>query len=139
MISSRRCGYHFSVPPASPSPVLGLSLRCDHRAPRLARQALGQALEQALEEAPVLEDARLIASELVNNAVLSSGCAADDIIRVAAQLEDGFLVISVHDPGVAPRLPGGFGLRVLQRLAARWGTESPAGHRVWAALALGAA
>jgi hypothetical protein len=98
-----------------------------------------RALEEALDEAPVLEDARLVASELVNDAVLSSGCAADDIIRVIAQLDDGFLVISVHDPGVAPRIPGGFGLRVLQRLADRWGTEGLDGHRVWAALALGAA
>jgi anti-sigma regulatory factor (Ser/Thr protein kinase) len=135
MISSRRGGYHLRVPSASSSSVLGLSLRCDHRAPRLARRAL----EEVLDESPVLENARLLASELVNNAVLSSGCGADDIIRVVAHVDDGFLVVSVHDPGVAPRLPGGFGLRVLQRLADRWGTESPDGHRVWAALALGAA
>ncbi|HEY5317130.1 MAG TPA: ATP-binding protein [Solirubrobacteraceae bacterium] len=95
----------------------------------------------------MLDDARLVASELVNNAVLHSGCAPDDIIRVAAQLDDGFLIISVHNPGVAPlteercQAEGnpervGFGLRVVQHLAARWGIESPDEHRVWAALAL---
>jgi anti-sigma regulatory factor (Ser/Thr protein kinase) len=140
MISSCLRGYQFRVKFESTSPILGLSLRCDRRAPGLVRRAL----ERALKAAPMLDDARLVATELVNNAVLHSGCGADDIIRVTARVDDGFLIISVHDPGVSiesPRLrhrggsePGGFGLRIVQQLAHRWGTERPDGHHVWAAL-----
>jgi anti-sigma regulatory factor (Ser/Thr protein kinase) len=133
------------LPKSSSGPLLGLSLRCDRRASRLARRAL----EEKLTHAPVLDDARLVVSELINNAVLHSGCAEDDIIRVTAQLEDGYLIISVHEPGVANEArdlrpaedrsqPGGFGLRIVQRLAHRWGSERPDGHRVWAALPAGA-
>jgi anti-sigma regulatory factor (Ser/Thr protein kinase) len=90
----------------------------------------------------VLDDARLVASELVNNTVLYSGCAPDDIMRVMAALDDGFLVISVDVPVTAvPEVrqpaedvePGGLGLRVVQHLAHRWGAQHP---RVWAALAV---
>jgi anti-sigma regulatory factor (Ser/Thr protein kinase) len=142
MISRGVPGYQFGVPPEPVSPIVGVSLRCDRRAPRLARRAV----ESALEAAPVLDDARLVTTELVNNAMLHSGCAADDIIRVMVQLERGFLIISVHDPGPwheAPRRdrrdpsePGGFALRIVDKLADRWGAEDPGGHRVWAALPL---
>jgi hypothetical protein len=123
------------VLPASPSPILGLSLRCDRRAPRLARRAL----EEALDTAPVLEDARLVASELVNLAVMNFWCVADDIIRLAAELDEEFLIISVHVPGVAHEAEGELGMRVVQELAHRWGSETHDGHRVWAALPLGTA
>jgi hypothetical protein len=127
-------------------PVLvGLSLRCDQRAPRLARRAI----EGALETHPVLDDARLVASELVNDAVLNSGCEADDIIRVLARLDAGFLVISVHAP-VSPSVPTpeptaydyeteGLSLHVVRHIADRWGAESPGDHGVWAALPFGTA
>ena len=146
MISNRVRGYHISVRDSA-SPILGLSLRCDRRAPALARRAL----EGALDAPPrVLDDARLVATELVNNAVLHSGCAADDIIRVMAQVDDGYLIISVQDPGLwtgrTPTLrrrndsePGGLGLRIVQQIAHRWGAERPNGHRVWAALPVGTA
>jgi anti-sigma regulatory factor (Ser/Thr protein kinase) len=143
MISSGIRGYQFGVVSESASTILGVSLRCDRRAPRLARRAL----ESALATTRVLEDARLVISELVNNAVLHSGCATDDIIRVTAQRDGSFLIISVHDPGIGaefPHLrdpkvpePGGYGLRIVKEIAARWGVENPDGHRVWAALALG--
>jgi anti-sigma regulatory factor (Ser/Thr protein kinase) len=128
-------------------PVLvGLSLRCDYRAPRLARHAL----EEALEADQLLDDARLVTSELVNSAVLHSGCDADDIIRVMASLDGGYLVISVHVPSVTrpvadPGHPGRdletnrLGLHVVQHIADRWGAENPDGHRVWAALPMGTA
>jgi hypothetical protein len=121
-----------------------MSLRCDRRAPRLARRAL----EDALDSAPVLEDARLVASELVNHAVLYSGCDSEDIMRLMARRDDGFLVISLHLPEVGLPAPDRrrreeeldirlLGLRVVHHLAHRWGREKPGGHRVWAALAIG--
>lgn len=101
--------------------------------------------------APVLEDARLVATELANNAVLHSGCADDDIIRVLARLDGTVLTISVDDPGMSgqtPKLrprgdgPGGLGLWIVQALAHRWGADyvsragRPRAHRVWAELTL---
>ncbi len=129
---------------ADPSPsVLRLALRCDKYAPGAVRRAL----EGVSEIAPVLDDVKLLATELVNNAVLHSGCSADDELRVNAQLAPGSVTISVHDPGLAdpgPRLrvpegssePGGMGLRIIEELARRWGAERPDGHRVWAELPL---
>jgi hypothetical protein len=94
----------------------------------------------------MLDDAKLVTTELVNNAMLHSGCGADDIIQVMVRLEGGFLIISAHDPGArseAPRRdrhdqsePGAFALRIVDELADRWGAEDPDGHRVWAALPL---
>jgi len=129
---------------ANTSPaVLHLALRCDKHAPAAVRRAL----EGVSEIEPVLDDVKLVATELVNNAVLHSGCSAEDELRINAQLGPGCLTISVHDPGPAdlgPRLrasedspePGGMGLRIIQELTHRWGAERPDGHRVWAELAL---
>jgi serine/threonine-protein kinase RsbW len=147
MISLCGRGYQFRVAFDSTPPILRLALRCDGRAPALVRRAL----ESAREVAPVLEDARLVASELVNNAVLHSGCAADDIIRVIARLDGALLTISVDDPGVSDQIPllrpragepGGLGLWIVEELAHRWGAEYvwgaelPRTHRVWAELAV---
>ena len=99
----------------------------------------------------MLDDARLVATELINNAVLHLGWAGDDIIRVVARLDGGFLIISVHSPAVPTQPPqlsprdvsqtGGFGLQIIKRIAHRWGADrlDPDGHRVWAALPVRAA
>lgn len=124
-----------------------MSLRRDRRAPRLARRALEEALERGSIGGPALDDARLIASELINNAVLQSERRADDIIRVAVRLEDGFLIISVDHPGFPspcselgpedePELRR-LARRVLEKLAVRWGVERTDGHRIWAAVPVG--
>jgi anti-sigma regulatory factor (Ser/Thr protein kinase) len=126
-----------------------MAVRCDQSASSLVRRAI----EDARELLPVLDDARLVASELVNNAVLHSGCGPDAIISISARLDGDYVTISVRDPGGsghAPklltrddRLAGGLGLRIVQQVAHRWGTGS--GQRpgsanensVWAELALG--
>lgn len=120
--------------------VVRLSLPCDPSAPRLARHAL----RVTKEIAPVCEDASLIASELVTNAVLHSGCEPDDRINLFARLSRECLRISVHDPGASNTRPevlpegdrpsGGLGLRLVQQLALRWGTERRDGRYVWAEL-----
>lgn len=90
------------------------------------------------------EDASLIASELVTNAVLHSGCGPDDRINLYAGLSRECLRISVHDPGASDTTPevlpegdrpsGGLGLRLVQQIAFRWGTEHRDGRYVWAEL-----
>jgi serine/threonine-protein kinase RsbW len=89
-------------------------------------------------------DAMLVASELVTNAVIHSGCVSQDLLEVRIQLNRDRLLISVRDPGSsggAARLRedddafGGMGLRVVEQLARRWSSERADGHRVWAELA----
>jgi anti-sigma regulatory factor (Ser/Thr protein kinase) len=122
--------------------VLRLELRCDLAAPGAVRASLRQV--EAIAE--VREDATLVASELVSNAVLHSGCEADEQIQVSAVLNRDRLTISVRDPGVSDNEPalrpdgdsasGGMGLRIVQHIARRWGTEVNGGRRVWAELAV---
>jgi anti-sigma regulatory factor (Ser/Thr protein kinase) len=98
--------------------------------------------------APIRENARLVASELVTNAVLHSGCFGGQTIEVDLTLHPECLVISVDEPCVAGQTPlirtddddpvrGGFGLRIVDRLARDWGATHDDGHRVWAEIALG--
>ncbi len=120
--------------------LVNLSLCCDPSAPGLARDALRQVA--AIDA--VRDDAVLVASELVTNAVLHSGCAAGETIELAAELHRGRVRIAVHDPGrsdgeprsaeVPPAHGGGLGLRLVERVALRWGVERPDGRLVWAEL-----
>jgi hypothetical protein len=68
------------------------------------------------------------------------------MVRVRASLQGDLLLISVRDPGFSgetaqpdrsePSEVGGWGLRIVEQLAQRWGTERPDGYRVWAELAV---
>ena len=92
-----------------------------------------------------LDDGRLVASELVGNAVRHSGCLDEHQLRVAVRLRNERLLISVHDPGLSglaaqpagedSLAPGGWGLRIVEQLTEAWGAERPDGYRVWAELA----
>jgi anti-sigma regulatory factor (Ser/Thr protein kinase) len=120
--------------------LLSLDLPCDADAPGVVRRALREITRLG----PCLPDGTLVASELVANAVLHSGCRIDQRIRVRANLDRDRLLISVHDPGLsgghaAPGSPsdsraGGRGLQIVDQLARRWGAERPGGYRVWAEL-----
>ncbi|MDQ6605724.1 MAG: ATP-binding protein [Actinomycetota bacterium] len=120
--------------------ILSLDVPCDQHAPAAVRDALGEIHNGAWS----LDDGLLVASELVTNAVRHSGCAPDHVLQVSVDLARGGLVISVHDPGISkcsavPRAgddeePGGWGLRIVEKLATRWGAERPNGYRVWAEL-----
>jgi serine/threonine-protein kinase RsbW len=120
---------------------LRLELRCDEHAPAAAREGVRKLSGG---DCPV-GDAMLVASELVTNAVLHSGCARHDHLTVRLKLGRERLLISVLDPGrsdfVARPRPragqsGGFGLRMVDQLATRWGSDRAGGHRVWAELAV---
>ena len=122
------------------SDLLQVNLQCDQHAPAAAREALCEVDELG----PVIGDAMLVASELVTNAVRHSGCRGDHTIEVRIGVSRNRLLISVHDPGitgraVAPRIYdelgiGGWGLRIVEQLSRRWGSERPDGYRVWAEL-----
>ena len=128
--------------PDRPSNLLSLDIPCDRNAPAVVRGALAEFDEDGVS----LADGILVASELVTNAVLHSGGTADHRVNVHASLQQGRLLISVHDPGLSGETAqpnrfeqskvGGLGLRIVEQLARRWGTERPDGYRVWAELEL---
>ncbi len=123
-------------------PQIRLEVPCGPEAPGRARDEL-----RSLESLGwIVGDAMLVASELVTNAVLHSGAGPDDRLVMEARVERDRLVISVRDPGdrwggrleaAASENPfGGMGLRIVEQLSARWGTEEGPGHHVWAELLL---
>ncbi|MGA9857027.1 MAG: ATP-binding protein [Solirubrobacteraceae bacterium] len=126
-----------------PGDVLSVAVPCDVHAPVAVRDALAQAHDGGWS----LDDGLLVASELVGNAVRHSGCGDSHEINVDVGHRAGNLLISVHDPGVSGEAaepastpvsdPGGWGLRIIERLSLRWGTERPDGYRVWAELPAG--
>lgn len=113
---------------------------CDSDSPSAVRESVAQ-LEGL---GWLLGDARLVASELVTNAVLHSGGTHEDLLEVRVGRSENGIVISVRDPGrsgseAAPwpghlKTTGGLGLVVVDALAARWGTEREDGYTVWAEL-----
>jgi anti-sigma regulatory factor (Ser/Thr protein kinase) len=84
------------------------------------------------------DNARLLVSELVTNCVQHGHLAADAPVRIRAYLSDGVLRVEVRDPGqdglVRRRKPipaaGGYGLHLLDLLAASWGVNT-GGTQVW--------
>src|SRR5215218_256295 len=107
-------------------------------APAVARRVLSAWLDGSLREG-VLEDAKLLLSELVTNCLLHADLATDDSIWIRAQLNLGNLRLEVRDAGehgtAKPRAPsttgGGFGLHLVDLLAARWGVSNSGGTHVW--------
>ncbi|MGY1806664.1 ATP-binding protein [Blastococcus sp. SYSU D00669] len=88
------------------------------------------------------DDAALLVTELVTNVVDHVG--AEAVMTLELQLADGWLQISVADgSSVQPVIreldtghPRGRGLRLVQAIADRWGSEDhDGGKRVWFELA----
>lgn len=110
-------------------------------APALARTALvATAIGIPRED---LDNALLLASELVTNAVRHSG---SEWIDIAISLSANALRIEVADESnqsIRPRTPdadGGWGLALVGMLATRWGVERRSGGKlIWIELDLGAA
>jgi anti-sigma regulatory factor (Ser/Thr protein kinase) len=126
---------------ASERELVLLDVACTEHAPGLVRAALRDVTELDA----VRDDAILIASELVTNAVMQSGRSAAHQLHVRAILSGTDVLISVDDPGrsnEAPRMQdaearraSGDGLRIVSQLARQWGCERSHGYRVWAQLA----
>ena len=114
---------------------ISLDLPSDPNSIPRARRAL-QELKATLDPVTFL-NLRLLVSELVTNAVRHSGLPDTARIVLAARLTPDFARIEVRDsgPGFDPdvRHDGdGFGLRMLDALAARWGVDRDEhGTRVW--------
>lgn len=123
---------------------LSLDVPCDRDAPSTVRGALADI------DPPdwVSGDVMLVASELVTNAVLHSGCLDRHLLDVEVHLGDDRITVSVRDPGLSGQhaqpadselVADGWGLRIVEQLAQRWGAErEDDGYRVWAEMAAGA-
>ena len=121
---------------------MALTLPCAPSAPAAVREELGQLDGLGW----ILGDVMLVASELVNNAVVHSGCRPHHDLEVCASRHAERLTISVRDPGLSggnagPEPPsnqqiGGWGLHIVEALCERWGEERRNGYRVWAEINL---
>jgi len=97
------------------------------------------ALEQRL-DAQVLEDIRLLVSELVTNAVRHAGAPGAGEVGLDVTIRSDAVRVEVADPGggfePTPRddemgRPGGWGLYLVDRIADRWGIVRNHLNRVW--------
>jgi anti-sigma regulatory factor (Ser/Thr protein kinase) len=122
--------------------IVRLELPCDASAARIARKAI----DGVGAIGSVGDDAKLVVTELVGNAVLHSRGAPEGVLEVCVQLGPDRLILSVHDPGAdrqtsEPQVEGrpgnqGLGLRIVRQISHRCGAERRDGRRVWAELAL---
>ena len=116
------------------SAQLELQLPTSEQAPEIARRRVVERF--AAELGPVqLEDARLLTSELVTNAVVHGRGS----IVLSALLDEDRLMIEVTDEGEGFErvvrqhgldVVGGNGLNIVEMLASRWGIHAGSSH-VW--------
>jgi anti-sigma regulatory factor (Ser/Thr protein kinase) len=97
-------------------------------------------------EAVVMEDVKLLVSELVTNSVRHAGMGQSEHVELDVMLCDDTLHVQVADTGSGfePRertaeatKPGGWGLFLVEKLADRWGVARNSLTRVWFEIDLG--
>lgn len=105
----------------------------------LSREVLDR-LRGELDE-PVLDDLRLIVSELVTNSIRHAGLRTGDPIDLEVSVDESTIRLELRDRGrgfAAPATPSdpfresGWGLFLVSRLADRWGVSTEDGvTTVW--------
>jgi anti-sigma regulatory factor (Ser/Thr protein kinase) len=113
-------------------------VRAGPEAARQAREALAS-LEGGL-PAPLVDDLRLLVSELVTNSVRHAHLERDGEIRVEVRVGPTIVRVEVTDPGpgferreIVPSLyqTSGWGLYFVGEIADRWGVFLDRGTHVW--------
>ena len=109
------------------------------RAAATARSAL-EPIEHDVPPA-VLEDIRLLVSELVTNSYRHARAGPGTTAKITIEIEDGCVHVDVEDrgPGFVPRVRAdrgldrlsGWGLTIVDRVADRWGVTKDGGTHVW--------
>ena len=103
-----------------------------------ARSFLARLLDGWGVEDEVIDDATLLTSELMANAVQHGA----GLVNLKIEVQDGLLHVGVHDDSVegpvvndpSPTRPGGRGMWIVQSIARDWGSESNGdgpGKTVW--------
>jgi anti-sigma regulatory factor (Ser/Thr protein kinase) len=128
----------------APSPALGklaeIALPAGSSAPGAARTVVRHCLS-GLTAHRILHDAELLVSELVTNSVVHGELGAGDTVLVTIYVAADALRFEIDNPGTAgavartrpvqqPRI-GGFGLELVQLLAARWGVSRNRSTTIW--------
>ena len=121
---------------------ISVSLPAEPRALREARRALDPLEERV--GAPMLEDMRLLVTELVTNSVRHADAASGEPVQVEVSVAGDHVFVSVEDGGSgfkpkprsahSPR-DSGWGLHLVERLSSRWGVSNQGRTRVWLELA----
>jgi two-component sensor histidine kinase len=127
-----RSGQHSSMAIATESSEVLLALEPRPESARLARRALAT---RGLHE-DVEHTVTLLATEIVGNAVRHAGLRGDQRIVFFARLAEDFARVEVADQGDGfdpdTVQTEGFGLRLLSKLASRWGCDcTDRGCKVW--------
>jgi anti-sigma regulatory factor (Ser/Thr protein kinase) len=111
-----------------------------------ARAVVNQELGSSV-SAKVLEEATLLVSELVTNAVRHAPRAGIPEVELRLKLDPERVRVVVSDPGAGfvaePRLPtasesSGWGLYLVDRIADRWGVITKDRSEVWFEIDVGA-
>jgi hypothetical protein len=102
--------------------------------PSRARKIVARELTQLAPEC-VVDDVKLMVSELVTSGVVNAPSSGDTAITLDV-LVDSDVRCAVKNPGEAPAAAldgsGAMRLRLVARLAERWGLEgTPTGTRIW--------
>jgi anti-sigma regulatory factor (Ser/Thr protein kinase) len=123
---------------ATPARRIEVELEAGPEAAAYARGAL-MVLEPRIDPR-VMEDVRLLVSELVTNSVRHSGAPDGEAVLLGVGLDSGKVHVDVADAGSGfdpqPRTPGqskagGWGLFLVEKLADRWGVSRNGRTRVW--------
>ena len=118
--------------------VIDLHLRPEPDSPAMARQALWRLAHQV--PGPVLEDIRLLVSELVTNSVRHAGLEPDATIGLRVDVWPDRVRVEVTDTGPgferdreSPSIyqDSGWGLYLVEQVATRWGVDLAETTRVW--------
>jgi anti-sigma regulatory factor (Ser/Thr protein kinase) len=118
----------------------------DAQSASVARHHLSKDMDAQRVDDALADDAELLLSELVGNAVRHARPLPGGVVRVAWEVASREVVLRVTDGGgrnghrpretaAPPDALSGRGLTIVAALAARWGVESGGGGQsVWAAL-----
>lgn len=139
-------------PPSSTLDPVFEVLRLPHRAEAVAvaRHQVTASLAAGGVTGQVLDDAAMVVSELLTNAIRYAPAIAGGVVVLGWQVRSGKVELRVTDGGsgrVVETRPApatavcGRGLHIVERLAASWGVTEHAGglRTVWAELPIGAA
>ena len=116
--------------------------------PNASAPAMGRRILDGLADGlsiSMLDDARLLLTELITNAIQHGHLEHGDRISLTVRREAAGIVVEVSDPGDGipssdgrpPTSRNGWGLTLLERLADAWGVEAvpEGGTRAWFRLA----
>ena len=130
-----------SNPEGSLVQVGDATFACGPEAAHAARTVVSRWLDGRA-DAQSQDDACLLVSELVTNSVLHSDQPNGAPLHISGFALNGVVRVQVEDRGQGPvrrravdPVEGGFGLQLLDLLAARWGVTHEHGTRVWFELA----